>query len=155
MNILKTSKNNSRCDVHMLPKTLIVKRLKMWLQFLGDLMCFHLVMPWSLNYFSWWNGHTCQLIMFEITRVLFLILYYYFPWVKCYTYVQHLVYIFIYIKRMGSRPLIFCMCPIKCSIVQASIGVELNLHIVAKETCILYILFLWSCVFNMFKYPFV
>jgi len=56
---------------------------------------------------------------------------------------------------MGSCPLIFCMCPIKCFIVQASIGVELNLHIVAKETFILYIPFLWSCVFNMFKYPFV
>jgi len=126
----------------------------MCLQFLGDLMCFHLVMPRTLNYFSWWNGHTCQFIMFEITKVLFPILYYYFPWVKCYTYVQHLVYIFIYIKRTRSCGLIFCMCLIKCFIGQCSIDAKLNLHIVA-ETCILYIVFFWSCVFNMFKYPFV
>ncbi len=99
--------------------------------------------------------HVNLLIMFEITRVLFPISYYCFPWVKWYTYVQHLVYIFIYIKKIGSCGLIFCMCPMKCFIVQGSIDVKLNLHIVGKETCILHIPFSWSCVFNMFKDPFV
>jgi hypothetical protein len=39
--VFKTNKNNLRCDVHTFPKNLIIKRLYMWLQFGGGLMCFH------------------------------------------------------------------------------------------------------------------
>jgi hypothetical protein len=34
--------NNSKCDVHTLPKNLIVERLYAWLQFGGGIMCFRL-----------------------------------------------------------------------------------------------------------------
>jgi hypothetical protein len=37
---MKQTNENPRCD-HMLPKKLIVKKLNLWLQFLGSLMCFH------------------------------------------------------------------------------------------------------------------
>jgi hypothetical protein len=32
---------NPRCDVHALPKNLVVEILYVWLQFLGGLVCFH------------------------------------------------------------------------------------------------------------------
>jgi len=40
-NIFKANKNNPRCGFHALQKKLIYKKIDLWLQFLGGLVCFH------------------------------------------------------------------------------------------------------------------
>jgi hypothetical protein len=40
-----------KCDAHTLPKKIIAKKLYVWLQFLGGLMCFHFTRH-SYNYMN-------------------------------------------------------------------------------------------------------
>jgi hypothetical protein len=48
--MLKTSKNNPKCDVHTLPKKVIAQRLYLWLQFLGGLVRLCLDAKETLNH---------------------------------------------------------------------------------------------------------
>ncbi len=57
-NIFKANKNNPRCGFHALQKKLIYKKIDLWLQFLGGLVCFHpnkstLIFSSNWRHFFW------------------------------------------------------------------------------------------------------